>query len=237
MSDKPLTLAAVTGAHGVSGEVRLKLFGEGVDALKAITSFNEGTLTQEIRSDNKGGAVALCRGEDRTAAEQLHRSSVSREALPSLDEDEFYFSDLLDLAVVTDTGDRSAASARWRISAPPISLIEKPDGKKFMVPLTRQAVPGWDERTLTIMKGSGIGSRAMSALATDLWRKLAAYEVGPRDAAFTFSQRLARENRWSPLMPRGCSPNTKGSAISRRLRASGHSLRRCRPGVVSPSHL
>ena len=37
----------------------------------------------------------------------------------------------------------------------------------------------------------------MSAFATDLWRKLAAYEVGPRDAAFTFSQRLARENRWS----------------------------------------
>lgn len=59
MSDKPLTLAAVTGAHGVSGEVRLKLFGEGVDALKAIASFNEGTLTlRKIRSDNKGGAVA-----------------------------------------------------------------------------------------------------------------------------------------------------------------------------------
>ena len=38
----------------------------------------------------------------------------------------------------------------------------------------------------------------MSAFATDLWRKLAVYEVGPRDAAFTFSQRLARENRWSP---------------------------------------
>ncbi len=109
MSDKPLTLAAVTGAHGVSGEVRLKLFGEGVDALKAITSFNEGTLTlRKIRSDNKGGAVArFAEVKDRTAAEQLRGTalSVSREALPTLDADEFYFSDLLDLAVVTDTGD------------------------------------------------------------------------------------------------------------------------------------
>ena len=26
MSDKPVTLAAVTGAHGVTGEVRLKLY-------------------------------------------------------------------------------------------------------------------------------------------------------------------------------------------------------------------
>ena len=33
MSDKPVTLAAITGAHGVTGEVRLKLFGEGVAAL------------------------------------------------------------------------------------------------------------------------------------------------------------------------------------------------------------
>ena len=35
------------------------------------------------------------------------------------------------------------------------------------------------------------------ALATRLWERLAAYEIGPADAAFTFAQRLARENRWS----------------------------------------
>ena len=158
MSDKPLTLAAVTGAHGVSGEVRLKLFGEGVDALKAITSFNEGTLTlRKIRSDNKGGAVArFAEVKDRTAAEQLRGTalSVSREALPSLDEDEFYFSDLLDLAVVTDTGDAvGRVCAVENFGATDIVEIEKPDGKKFMVPLTRQAVPCWDERTFTIAEG------------------------------------------------------------------------------------
>ena len=158
MSDKPLTLAAVTGAHGVSGEVRLKLFGEGVDALKAIASFNEGTLTlRKIRSDNTGGAVArFAEVKDRTAAEQLRGTalSVSREALPSLDEDEFYFSDLLDLAVVTDTGDAvGRVCAVENFGATDIVEIEKPDGKKFMVPLTRQAVPGWDERTLTIAEG------------------------------------------------------------------------------------
>ena len=71
--DKPVTLAAVTGAHGVTGEVRLKLFGEGVDALKRYASFNDGALTlSKIRSDNKGGAVArFAEIADRTAAEQL----------------------------------------------------------------------------------------------------------------------------------------------------------------------
>ena len=155
MSDKPLTLAAVTGAHGVSGEVRLKLFGEGVDALKAIASFNEGTLTlRKIRSDNKGGAVArFAEVKDRTAAEQLRGTalSVSREALPTLDEDEFYFSDLLDLAVVTDTGDPvGRVCAVENFGATDIVEIEKTDGKKFMAPLTAQAVPRWDASQLVI---------------------------------------------------------------------------------------
>ena len=38
---------------------------------------------------------------------------------------------------------------------------------------------------------------AMQATCTDLWQRLADYEIGPDDAAFTFAQRLARENRWS----------------------------------------
>ena len=37
----------------------------------------------------------------------------------------------------------------------------------------------------------------MSAVSTDLWQRLAAYEIGPPNASLTFTQRLARENRWS----------------------------------------
>lgn len=36
----------------------------------------------------------------------------------------------------------------------------------------------------------------MSAVSSDLWQALAAYEIGPSDASLTFAQRLARENRW-----------------------------------------
>ncbi len=159
MSDRSVTLAAVTGAHGVTGEVRLKLFGEGVDALKPHKSFTaEGsgaTLTlAKIRSDNKGGAIArFAEVTNRTAAEQLRGTalSVSREALPKLDEGEFYFSDLIDLAVVTDAGNPvGRVCAVENFGATDIVEIEKPDGKTFMVPLTEQAVPGWDRETLTV---------------------------------------------------------------------------------------
>ena len=45
--DRAVTLAAITGAHGVTGEVRLKLFGEGVAALRRYRAFNDSALTLE----------------------------------------------------------------------------------------------------------------------------------------------------------------------------------------------
>ena len=155
MPDKPLTLAAVTGAHGVAGEVRLKLLGDGLDALKAHKSFNDGALTlSKVRSDNKGGAIArFAEVRDRTAAEALRGTAlcVPREALPELDEGEFYFSDLLGLAVVTEKGEAvGTVCAVENFGATDIVEIEKPDGKKFMVPLTQQAVPEWDRQRLVV---------------------------------------------------------------------------------------
>ncbi len=35
-----------------------------------------------------------------------------------------------------------------------------------------------------------------TAINTDLWQRLAAYEVGPQAATLSFPARLARENRW-----------------------------------------
>ncbi|MBA4764469.1 ribosome maturation factor RimM [Qipengyuania huizhouensis] len=155
MQDKPVTLAAVAGAHGVAGEVRLKLFGEGLEGLRPHKSFNGGALTlSKVRSDNKGGAIArFAEVDDRTAAEALRGTAltVPRSALPALEEGEFYHSDLLDLPVITDTGDEvGRVCAVDNFGATDIVEIEKPDGKKFMVPLTEQAVRSWDDEKLTL---------------------------------------------------------------------------------------
>ena len=155
MHDKPVTLAAVAGAHGVAGEVRLKLFGEGLEGLRPHKSFNGGALTlSKVRSDNKGGAIArFAEVADRTAAEALRGTAltVPRSALPALDEGEFYHSDLLGLPVMTDIGDKVGhVCAVENFGATDIVEIEKHDGKKFMVPLTEQAVPSWDDEKLTL---------------------------------------------------------------------------------------
>ena len=157
---KIIELAAITGAHGVSGEVRLKLFGEGVEALSRIKSFNEGKFTlKKIRSDNKGGAVArLAEVQTRNEAEKLRGTVLTapRDALPTLDEGEYYHTDLIGLAVVTDAGDAvGIVTSVENFGATDILEIRKepppPKGmKSFMVPITREAVIEWDAERLVI---------------------------------------------------------------------------------------
>lgn len=155
MTDKPVTLAAITGAHGVTGEVRLKLLGDGFAALKPHKSFNGGALSlQKLRDDGKGGAIArFAEVPDRTAAERLRGTvlTVERGALPPLDDGEFYHSDLLDLPVVTAGGAAiGRVCAVENFGATDIVEIEKSGGGTFMVPLTREAVPDWNEERLVI---------------------------------------------------------------------------------------
>lgn len=154
-SKRPITLAAIAGAHGVGGEVRLKLFGAGWEALKAHKAFNDGALTlASIRDDGKGGGVArFAEVADRNAAEALRGTvlTVARDALPPLEEGEFYHSDLLGLPVVTEAGDPvGMVVAVENFGATDIVEIERFAGGRFMVPLTPMAVPDWNAERLVV---------------------------------------------------------------------------------------
>ena len=154
-TDRPVTLAAVSGAHGVAGDVRLKLFGEGVAALKRYRAFNDSTLTlTSLRDDGKGGAIArFAEVADRTAAEKLRGTAltVPRSALPPLAEGEYYHADLLGLpAVSTDGEELGECIAIDNFGAGDVLEIRRPDGKRFMVPMRLESVPEWDARRIVI---------------------------------------------------------------------------------------
>ncbi len=147
--DKPVTLAAIAGAHGVTGEVRLKLFGEGVEALGRYGTFNDGALTlKKIRSDNKGGAVArFAEIADRTAAERMRGTvlTVPRSAMPPLEDGEYYHADILGLAAVSPEGEPLGTIVGIEnYGAGDVLEIALPDGRRAMVPMTAEAVPEWD---------------------------------------------------------------------------------------------
>ena len=153
--DKPVTLAAVAGAHGVAGEVRLKIFGEGVAALSTHKSFNNGALTLErVREDGKGGAIArFAEVTDRTAAEKLRGTvlTVPRTTLPPLDDGEYYHADLIGLPVVSPEGKSlGTIVAVENYGAGDVLEIALANGKRAMAPMSAEAVPEWNQSRVVI---------------------------------------------------------------------------------------
>jgi 16S rRNA processing protein RimM len=145
---RPVTLAVIIGAHGVGGEVRLKVFAEDLSLHK---SFNNGALT--LKSLREGNQVIARFAEipDRTAAERMRGTelTVARDALPPLGEGEYYHADLIGLPAVSTTGeDLGRVVAIENFGAGDVLEIERPDGKRFMVPMTAEAVPKWGERVV-----------------------------------------------------------------------------------------
>ena len=140
--------------------MRLKLLGDGLDALKAHDSFNGGTLTlAKLRSDNKGGAIArFAEVADRNQAEALRGTvlNVAREALPALEEGEYYHADLVGLPVVTDAGETVGRVVEVQNygATDVVEIAREPASAKgmktFMVPMTEVAVLGWDAERMTI---------------------------------------------------------------------------------------
>jgi len=153
--DNPVTLAVITGAHGVTGEVRLKIFGEGVAALGRYRAFNDSALTlKKLREDGKGGAIArFDEVTDRNAAEALRGTelTVPRSALPELDEGEYYHADLIGLPALSTTGEAlGTVVAVENFGAGDVLEIERPEGKRFMVPMREEAVPEWDGERVVV---------------------------------------------------------------------------------------
>jgi len=139
LSDR-VTLAAVAGAHGVGGEVRLKLFAEGLDSLKRHKVLHAGERVLTLRSVRPGSAGAIARFAeipDRSAAEALRGTllTVPRETLPPLAEGEYYHADLIGLACVDSAGaPLGSVVAVENFGAGDLLEIERPDGKRALIP-------------------------------------------------------------------------------------------------------
>lgn len=110
MAADRIVLAAVAGAHGIRGEVRLKLFTDSADNLARHARFDAGgraLVLQAIRPDKPGMAVARFAGiADRNAAEALRglQLTVSRAELPPLAPGEYYVADYLGMIVADEAG-------------------------------------------------------------------------------------------------------------------------------------
>ena len=140
MAEQAVTLAAIIGAHGIGGEVRLKLFAEGIDSLKRHRTVRAGDRELTLKSVKAGGGAPIARFAeigDRSAAEALRGQlvTVPRSALPALEEGEYYHADLIGRPCVDAAGEPlGAVVAVENFGAGDILEIERTSGKRAMVP-------------------------------------------------------------------------------------------------------
>jgi 16S rRNA processing protein RimM len=138
--ERRIALAAVAGAHGVKGELRLKLFSDGVESLSRHQKLYVGGVERRLLSIRDSGKMAVARFEgvaDRSAAEALRGSlvEVDRSALPPLEEGEYYHADLVGLSVVDSGGSAvGTVTAVENYGAGDLLEIESADGKRSLIP-------------------------------------------------------------------------------------------------------
>ncbi|MEO6581126.1 MAG: ribosome maturation factor RimM [Sphingomicrobium sp.] len=137
---KRIALAAVAGAHGVRGEVKLKLFGEGIESFAGQPSLTVGGTPVKLKDIRPGNKTAVARFEGvstRDAAEALRGSlvEIDRDALPPLGAGEYYHADLIGLDCVDAGGILLGTVAEIEdFGAGELLEIEKSEGKRSLIP-------------------------------------------------------------------------------------------------------
>lgn len=150
-ADDLVFVAAIAGAHGVKGECKVKSFTGQPDAAFGYGPFLDGTgkvlfTPKRWRLAKDAFVVAFKEPMTREQAQSARGTKlfVRREALPVLEEDEFYHSDLIGLKVQSLDG-----SPMGRIKAihdfgggDLLEIVDTPDRTgAWMIPFTAEQVP------------------------------------------------------------------------------------------------
>ena len=135
-----VTLAAVAGAHGVKGELRLKLFSDSIDSLSRHEKLYVGGVERRLLAIRDSGKTAVACFEgigERSAAEGLRGAlvEIERSALPPLEEGEYYHADLIGLPAVDREGAAvGTVAAVENYGAGDLLEIQVDDGKRSLIP-------------------------------------------------------------------------------------------------------
>jgi 16S rRNA processing protein RimM len=150
VSDELIQVGRVAGAFGVRGEVRITSFTAEplalVDYRTLLREDGKPALTLTSGRAAKGGVVArAAEVETREQAEALRglKLYVPRGVLPEPDEDEFYVTDLIGLAVQTPEGEAlgTVKCVQDFGAGDLLEIAPAEGGATWYLPFTRDAVP------------------------------------------------------------------------------------------------
>jgi 16S rRNA processing protein RimM len=146
---RDVLLAAIIGAQGLKGAVKVKLFTETPDSLSRYGALKDkhGKRFEvtALRPAKDGEAVISFAGvEDREAAEALKGTQlfIERGQLPATGEEEFYHADLIGLDAQDSEGRMlGKVAAIHNYGASDVMEIARPDGDNVLLAFTRETVP------------------------------------------------------------------------------------------------
>ena len=146
---RDVLLAAVIGAQGLKGEVKVKAFTAAPDALARYGVLHDKLgrrFTVIAMRAAKGGEAVLAIAEisDRNAAEALRGVElfVDRSVLPPTEHEEYYHADLIGLRAEDAEGRAlGTVQAIHNYGAGDVIEIARPDGDTVLLPFTRETVP------------------------------------------------------------------------------------------------
>ena len=149
MTDNLILVGRVAGAFGVQGEVRLTAYTAEPMALVGYRDLRreDGSpaLTLTGGRPAKGGIIVRAREvETREQAEALRglQLFIPRDVLPEPEEDEFYVTDLIGLAVEAPDGEPlGRVKTVQDFGAGDLLEIQPETGASWWLPFTREAVP------------------------------------------------------------------------------------------------
>ncbi len=147
--DNPVQLAVIGAAHGIKGEVRVKTYtGDPMDLGSYGLLYDATGKTYEVLSIRPAKTVVVVRFagvDDRNAAEALNGTElyVDHTQLPQdLDEDEFYYTDLIGLTVRDSAGvSYGKVSAVFNFGGGDVLEIKESGKKPALIPFTQVSVP------------------------------------------------------------------------------------------------
>ena len=138
--ERRIALAAVAGAHGVKGELRLKLFSDSADSLSRHQKLYVGGAERRLLAVRDSGKTAVARFDgigDRSSAEALRGAlvEVDRSSLPALEEGEYYHADLIGLTAKDQAGEPvGRVVAVENFGAGDLLEIETEEGRRALIP-------------------------------------------------------------------------------------------------------
>jgi len=156
-----VNIGVVAKAHGIRGEVSVRLWGENPHSLKAVSKVwldQDGTLTEKkvvsLRPDKERLLLMLEGTPDRNAAELLRGQEVYvlRGQLAEPEEGEYYIIDLIGCTVSTSSGQTvGTVTDVLQPGGNDVYVLSAPGGGSVMLPAVPVLITDIDLESKTIL--------------------------------------------------------------------------------------